>query len=76
MLARAIASAAALLDIDHFILGGGVSQSGPPLFDPLRRELRQRAHLPFTRDLRVTTAALGPASGVIGAASLARHLIR
>ena len=76
MLARAIASAAALLDIDHFILGGGVSASGPPLFDPLHRELRRRARLPFTRDLRVVPAALGPASGVIGAASLARDLIR
>lgn len=74
MIGRAIASAAAILDFDLVVLGGGVAQSGPPLFDPLRSELRRRAHLPFTRDLRVTAAGLGPTSGVIGAAALARHL--
>lgn len=74
MLARAIASAAALLDIDLFVLGGGVTRSGPLLFGPLRRELRRHAHLPFTRDLRVIPALLGQESGVVGAAALARAL--
>jgi glucokinase len=75
MLARAIASSAALLDVDLFILGGGVTRSGPLLFDPLRRELRQLAHLPFTRGLRVVPALLGQESGVVGAAALAHHLL-
>ena len=73
MLARAIASAAALLDIELFVLGGGVTLSGPLLFEPLRRELRLRARLSFMSDIRVVPAALGQESGVVGAAALARQ---
>lgn len=74
MLGRAIASAAALLDIELFVLGGGVTLSGPLLFGPLQRELRVRAHLSFMRDIRVVPAQLGQESGVVGAAALALHL--
>jgi glucokinase len=70
-LARMIASAAALLDLDRVVLGGGVTLAGDPLFVPLREELRRRAHLDFTREIDVRLAALGPESGVVGAAALA-----
>ncbi|MFN8516280.1 MAG: ROK family protein [Chloroflexia bacterium] len=66
MLGRAIASAAALLDIDLFVLGGGVTLSGPLLFGPLGRARRVRAHLSFVRDIRVIPAQLGQESGVVG----------
>ncbi len=72
-LARAIASTAALFELDLVVIGGGIAQSGDLLFEPLRRELKRYATLSFTRDLTVLPAALGPQSGVIGAATLAQE---
>jgi len=69
-LGRGIASAAALVDLDRVVIGGGVSQAGTLLFDPLRAELARRACLAFTRDLSVLPAALGRQAGVVGAAAL------
>jgi glucokinase len=75
-LARAIASATNLLDLDRVVIGGGVAQSGDLLFDPLRQEVRRRARLSFSRNVEVRPAALGTEAGVIGAAGLIfqRHL--
>ncbi|HEX2911790.1 MAG TPA: ROK family protein [Chloroflexia bacterium] len=69
-LGRAIASAANLFDLDRVVLGGGLTEVGPLLFDPLRAELKRRACLSFSRNLDVRQAALGREAGVIGAASL------
>jgi glucokinase len=69
-LGRGIASAGALVDLDRVVIGGGVSQAGPLLFDPLRAELARRARLAFTHDLPVLPAALGPQAGLVGAAAL------
>lgn len=70
-LARAIASAATILDADRVVLGGGLIQAGELLLGPMRHELRQRAPLPFSHGLDVRTAELGQEAGVIGAAALA-----
>jgi glucokinase len=69
-LARGIASAANLLDLDRVVIGGGVAQSGDLLFEPLRRELRRRARLSFSSGVEVLPAELGNEAGVIGAAAL------
>jgi glucokinase len=69
-LGRGIASAAALLDLDRVVIGGGVSQVGPLLFAPLRAELDRRARLDFTRGLAVEPAGLGRLAGLVGAAAL------
>ena len=69
-LARAIASASNLLDLDRVVIGGGVAQSGELLFGPLRHELRRRARLAFSKNVEVHQALLGAEAGVIGAASL------
>jgi glucokinase len=69
-LGRGIASAAALLDLDRVVIGGGVSQAGPLLFAPLRAELDRRARLDFTRGLDVEPAGLGRLAGLVGAAAL------
>ena len=69
-LARGIASAANLLDLDRVVIGGGVAQSGELLFAPLRAELKRRATLSFSRDLEVRQASLGTEAGVVGAAGL------
>jgi glucokinase len=66
----ALAGVAALLDLDLVVVGGGLSQAGPPLWGPLREAVRSCARLPFTRDLRVVPAALGQDAGLVGAAAL------
>jgi glucokinase len=66
----AIASAAALCDLEVVSVGGGLSQAGTLLFDPLEEALRAHARLEFTRDVTVVPAALGQSAGLVGAAAL------
>ena len=73
-LGEAIASLCAVLDPGAVVIGGGVSEAGELLLEPLREaflhELTGRGHRPVP-DIR--TASLGNRAGVIGAADLARH---
>jgi glucokinase len=66
----AIASATALCDLEVVSVGGGLSQAGPMLFDPLEEYLRAHARLDFTREVSVVPAALGQSAGLVGAAAL------
>jgi glucokinase len=66
----AVASATHLCDLELVTVGGGVAQTGPLLFDPLRRSLREHARLPFSRGLRVEPASLGGEACLLGAAAL------
>ena len=71
-LARGIATAAALLDLDLVVIGGGVALGAWDLLEPpLRTELALRARLSFTRDVQVLRTALGQRAGLLGAAKLA-----
>jgi glucokinase len=72
-LAAAIASTAALVDMEAAVIGGGVAKSGELLFGPLREYLKEYATLSFTRDVTVHPAALGGDAGLIGAAALVGH---
>ena len=65
-----IAGATALLDVDLVALGGGLSQSGPALWEPLQESFARHARLGFLRDARVVPAALGQEAGLVGAAAL------
>jgi glucokinase len=69
-LGLAIASATVLCDLQVVAIGGGLSQAGPLLFDPLEATLRERIGLGFARAVRVVPAALGQESGLVGAAAL------
>jgi glucokinase len=66
----AIASATVLCDLEVVSLGGGLSQAGPLLFDPLEESLRAYARLGFARQVSVVPAALGHSAGLVGAAAL------
>lgn len=72
-LGHGIASLVAVLDPAVIVIGGGVSEAGDLLLDPLRasfdRELTPRGFRPRAE---VRLAALGNRAGVIGAADLAR----
>lgn len=69
--AAAIASVAAVCDLDFVVIGGGVAKAGPLLFAPLREALAGYAGLDFLKGLRVVPAELGGDAGLIGAAKLA-----
>ena len=54
-------------------VGGGAMEAGDLILAPARRELRLRARPPSRDLVEVQAATLGPASGVLGAAALARN---
>src|ERR1022692_831323 len=66
----AIASATNLCDLQVVSVGGGLSQAGALLFDPLQEALAAHARLDFAREVRVVPAALGQNAGLVGAAAL------
>ncbi|MTE16570.1 ROK family protein [Nocardia aurantiaca] len=67
----AVASAAALLDTDLVVIGGGFAQSGEPLWRPLRDSAAAHARLTFLRELRVVPSELTDQATLRGAALLA-----
>jgi glucokinase len=66
----AIASATYLCDLEVVSIGGGLSQAGAILFDPLEEALHAHARLAFVRQVTVVPAALGQSAGLVGAAAL------
>jgi glucokinase len=70
---QGLADLAAILDPGAFIIGGGLSDAGDLLLEPIRHAfestLTGRGHR-VTADIRI--AELGSAAGIVGAADLAR----
>lgn len=69
-LGGAIASAAALLDVDLVVIGGGFAQSGAPLWEPMLDAAARHARLSFIQELRIVPAELGGAGTLTGAGLL------
>ena len=67
---RVVAWVATLLDVRMVVIGGGLSQSGSPLWDPLLDGFAEHAQLPFLDGVRVVPSALGADAGLVGAAAL------
>jgi glucokinase len=57
---------------DVIAVGGGASKAGEMILAPARREMYRRAQSPSRDHVRIQEATLGPESGVLGAAALAR----
>lgn len=73
-LACAMGSMVAVLDPEVFVIGGGLSELGETLLEPLRRELAKQ--LPangFRPQAPVVRAQFSNQAGLIGAAELARE---
>src|SRR5215469_9747657 len=66
----AIASATNLCDLEVVSIGGGLSQAGALIFEPLQESLAAHTMLDFARQVRVVPAALGQHAGLVGAAAL------
>jgi glucokinase len=53
-------------------IGGGASRAGELILGPAREEMQLRARSPSRDLVEIKEATLGPESGVLGAAALAR----
>lgn len=59
------------------ILGGGVTQSGDLLLEPVRKQVQKSViSEDYIRDLVITRAALGDDAGLFGALAFARNLVQ
>ncbi|WP_410870935.1 ROK family protein [Nocardia sp. A7] len=70
-LGQGIASAAALLDVDRVVIGGGFAHSGEPLWGPLRAAVARHSRLDFIRELSVELSTLSEGATLVGAGVLA-----
>ena len=59
-----------LFDPEMIVIGGGVSQAGPELFDSVQQYVSKHALNPSGRGCRIVPAALLQDAGLIGAAAL------
>lgn len=60
-----------VLDPDCILVGGGIAQAGPPLFDAIRRTVGDHPMSGTARVVPIVTATLGPRAGTAGAGALA-----
>jgi glucokinase len=74
-LGTALASIAWLLNPDAFVIGGGVAQAGPLLFDPLERRVQSMLSTIVWEKLQILPAKFSNEAGIIGNAALAADLI-
>jgi glucokinase len=75
-LGRGLASLAAVIDPNMFVIGGGVSQAGDLLLQPARETFRRSlTGRGFRPEAQVVLAHLGPDAGLVGAADLARRRV-
>ncbi|MCU7496810.1 MAG: ROK family protein [Ignavibacteria bacterium] len=69
-LAYALASSINLLDIHNVIIGGGVAGFGAPLFESVRKTVKERVLSPLAPKVKVVPAKLKNEAGIKGASSL------
>lgn len=59
-----------LLEPDIIILGGGLTNFGPFLFNPIKKTMPQRSIIPDAKDIPIVRAQLKDDVGILGAAAL------
>jgi glucokinase len=67
-LGTAVGSCINLFDPELVVIGGGIAQAGPELFEPLGREVARVVWRPLGRGVPLVAAELGEWAGAIGAA--------
>ncbi|MBW3622002.1 MAG: ROK family protein [Armatimonadetes bacterium] len=65
-----------ILNPEVFVIGGGVSQAGDTLFDPIRRTVAARAVKLQASHCRIVPAELGDEAGMRGAVALVMERLR
>ena len=75
LVARALASVGAIIDLRTAVIAGSVALGfGDPFFEAVQNELNRTAKIAFIRDFTVCRAGLGQLSPLVGAAAVARNL--
>ena len=75
LVARALASVGAIIDLRTAVIAGTVALGfGDPFFEAVQNELNRTAKIAFIRDFTVCRAGLGQLSPLVGAAAVARNL--
>ncbi|MBD7971139.1 ROK family glucokinase [Paenibacillus gallinarum] len=69
-LGKSLASVAAVLNPEMFIIGGGVSKAGDILFDEVRSVFASLTPEPLQKGVTIVPATLGNDAGIVGAAGL------
>src|SRR6185436_1741393 len=72
-LAAGITSIINALDPEVIIIGGGIAQAGPALFEPLIRFMTRLEWRPQGHSVQIIPAALGDIAGTLGAAHYAMN---
>ena len=75
-LGTALASIAWLLNPDAFVIGGGVAQAGPLLFEPLERSVMSMVSTVVGESLQILPAKFHNEAGIIGNAAMAGDSVR
>jgi glucokinase len=70
-----ITSVIHLLNPEIVVIGGGLSETGPLLFEPVRNVVRERAQAHLANFVKIVPAALGRNVGLYGALAVARQEI-
>ncbi|MEM7012837.1 MAG: ROK family protein [Verrucomicrobiota bacterium] len=70
-LGSALASIVWILNPDAIVIGGGVSNAGDLLFNPVRRQMHSTLNPVFFENLDIVPAQFGNEAGTIGCAALA-----
>jgi glucokinase len=70
-LSLGVVAAIMILAPERVVIGGGVTEAGEFLFEPLRREVRGRVKLAPMESVPILPAALGRDVGILGAAAVA-----
>jgi glucokinase len=70
-IAQAFGSMLNILDLEACIVGGGVSQAGEMLLEPIRRHLPDHCWPQICKGVQVVAAELRNDAGILGAAALA-----
>lgn len=70
-LSLGVAAAITILAPERVVIGGGVTEAGEFLFEPLRREVRSRVKLVPMESIPILPAGLGRDVGILGAAAVA-----
>jgi len=75
LVARALTSVGAIIDLRSAVIAGSVALGfGDPFFEAVQNELNRTAKIEFIRDFTVYRAGLGQLSPLVGAAAVARNL--
>lgn len=72
-LGAAFASISNILDISTFIIGGGVAGFGKPLFNSVKKSLKERVMTPLKPRVKIFPAQLKNDAGIKGASALVFH---